>query len=181
MLVDQPTRFPIDAAAPEAELPRGRSHFRRVELARPLPQATVEVRVIAQEAEQGRGHTVFKPVLYLLDGAGNIRETVAVEPLKLDIRPFRPTELFGCARVKDLQRFLVATTEKDIGSAFESGARDQVKAPTKGGFYYSTDAVKVKLPFVATGELVMTVSDGAKPGRGCEAPVSEAKVAQTKP
>jgi hypothetical protein len=63
--------------------------------------------------------------------------------------------------VKNLQRFLVATTEKDIGAAFESGARDKVSAPTKGGFYYSTDAVKVKLPYAATGELVLTVS--AKP------------------
>jgi len=161
LLPDQPMRFPIDDTSPEAELPRGRSYFRRVELPKAVAEATVSVRVVAQDAPAGRGRTVFKPLFYVLDDEGNVRETVSVDALALDIRPFQPTELQGCAKVKNLQRFLVATTEKDIGAAFESGARDSVKAPTKGGFYYSTDAVKVKLPYAATGELVLTVS--AKP------------------
>ncbi|MDC8015308.1 hypothetical protein [Tahibacter soli] len=161
LLPEQPMRFPIDDASPEAELPRGRSYYRRVELPKPVENAMVDVRVVAQDAPDGRGRTVFKPLFYVLDDEGNVRETVSVDKLALDIRPFQPTELQGCAKVKNLQRFLVATTEKDVGAAFESGARDKVSAPTKGGFYYSTDAVKVKLPYAATGELVLTVS--AKP------------------
>lgn len=158
LLLDQPTRLPVDASAPEAELPRGRSYFRRVELAKPVDEALVQVRVIAQDATTGKSRTVFKPLLYLLDDEGDVRETVAVDPLKIDIRPFQPTALVGCVKVKQLRRFLVATTDKDVGKSYESGARSPVKAPSKGGFYYSTDAVKVKLPYAATGVLVLTVS-----------------------
>lgn len=158
LLLDQPTRLPVDATAPEAELPRGRSYFRRVELGKPVDEALIQVRVIAQNADTGRRRTVFKPLLYLLDDEGNVRETVAVDPLKIDIRPFQPTELVGCVKVKRLSRFLVATTDKDVGKAYESDARSSVKAASKGGFYYSTDAVNVKLPYAATGELVLTVS-----------------------
>jgi hypothetical protein len=45
--------------------------------------------------------------------------------------------------------------------------RDAVKAPTQGGFYYTTDAVKTKLPFAATGDLVLEVTREAKAGEGC--------------
>lgn len=158
LLLDQPTRLPVDATAPEAELPRGRSYFRRVELGKPVDEALIEVRVIAQDAERGKRRTVFKPLFYLLDDEGNVRETVAVDPLKIDIRPFQPTALVGCVKVKQLSRFLVATTDKDVGTSYESGTRSSVKAASKGGFYYSTDAVKVKLPYAATGMLVLTVS-----------------------
>lgn len=158
LLLDQPTRLPVDATAPEAELPRGRSYFRRVELAKPVDEALVEVRVIAQDATTGKSRTVFRPLFYLLDDEGNVRETVAIDPLKIDIRPFQPTALVGCVKVKQLSRFLVATTDKDVGKSYESDARSSVKAPSKGGFYYSTDAVNVKLPYAATGVLVLTVS-----------------------
>ena len=166
VLPDQPVRVPIDYTSPEAELPRGRSYFRRIELPKPVENATVSVRVVAQESDGGRGHTVFKPLLYVLDDEGNVREIVGVDGLKVDIRPFQPTELLGCAQVKNLQRFLVATTEKDVGASFESGARSSVSAPTKGGFYYSTDEVKLKLPYAATGEVVLTVGTKA-PERPC--------------
>jgi len=165
LLADQPTRLPVDAGAPEAELPRGRSYFRRIELVKPLDEALIEVRVIAQDAG-GKQRTVFKPLFYLLDDEGGVRETVVVDPLNIDIRPFQPTALIGCVKVGQLSRFLVATTEKDIGGHFESGSRSSVKAASKGGFYYSTEAVKVKLPYAATGELVLTVSPSAS--RRCE-------------
>jgi hypothetical protein len=158
LLLDQPTRLPVDATAPEAELPRGRSYFRRVELSKPVDEALIRVRVIAQDSADTKSRTVFKPLLYLLDDEGNVRETVAIDPLSIDIRPFQTTELVGCVKVKQLSRFLVATTEKDVGKAYESGARSSVKASSKGGFYYSTDPVKVKLPYAATGEIVLTVS-----------------------
>ncbi|WP_257388005.1 hypothetical protein [Tahibacter caeni] len=171
LLPDQPTRLAVDVGAPEAELPRGRSYFRRVELVKPLDEALIEVRVIAQDTDGGKRRTVFKPLFYLLDDDGGVRETVEVDPLNIDIRPFQPTALVGCVKVGRLNRFLVATTEKDIGAHFETG-RSSVKAASKGGFYYSTDAVKVKLPYAATGELVLTVSPPAS--RRCE-PATTAK------
>ncbi len=171
LLLDQPTRLPVDATAPEAELPRGRSYFRRVELSKPVDEALIRVRVIAQDSAASKGRTVFKPLLYLLDDEGNVRETVAVDPLSIDIRPFQTTELVGCVKVKQLSRFLVATDEKDVGKAYESGARSSVKASSKGGFYYSTDPVKVKLPYAATGEVVLTVS--APSAKLCEPATAE--------
>lgn len=158
LLLDQPTRLAVDATAPEAELPRGRSYFRRVELSKPIDEALIQIRVIAQDSAATKSRTVFKPLFYLLDDEGNVRETVAIDPLSIDIRPFQTTELVGCVKVRQLRRFLVATTEKDVGKAYESGARSSVKAPSKGGFYYSTDPVRMKLPYAATGEIVLTVS-----------------------
>jgi hypothetical protein len=179
MLLDQPMRLTVDAASPEAQLPQGRSFFRRVELPATLADAQIDVRVIAQESDKSKNRTVFKPLFYVLDDEGNVRETVPVDPLNLDMRPFQTTALAGCVRVKRLQRFLVATTEKDVGKSYESGARDSVKANSKGGFYYSTDAVKVKLPYAATGELVLTVT--TKPSRPCiEARPKDAKTADAK-
>jgi len=175
LLPEQPMRFPIDDTSPEAELPRGRSYFRRIELPKAVEDATVSVRVVAQDAPGGRGRTVFKPLFYVLDDEGNVRETISVDALALDIRPFQPTALVGCVRIKQLQRFLLATPEKDVGSAYESGARDSVKAASKGGFYYSTDAVKVKLPYAATGEVVLTVSTAAKDKDCADAATAEAK------
>ncbi|MEO8672433.1 MAG: hypothetical protein ABI411_14040 [Tahibacter sp.] len=172
---ERSVQFQVGADAPEAELPRGRSHFRRVELASAVPEATLQVRVLAQEAEKGRARTVFKPLLYVLDDNGDVREIIAIDPLRLDMRPFQRTELRGCAKVKNLQKFLVATEGIEGKGAYESGARDSVKAPTQYGFYYSTDATKIKLPFAATGELVLKVS--ATPPRdahACEAPKAEA-------
>jgi hypothetical protein len=45
--------------------------------------------------------------------------------------------------------------------------RDSLRAPTRGGFYYRTDAVKVKLPYAATGELVLEVTGQSTAGKGC--------------
>lgn len=171
LLVDQPTRLSIDDTASTAELPKGRSYFRRVELNQPVAEAQVDVRVIAQDSAQSRQRTVFKPLFYVLDDEGNVRETIALDALKIDIRPFQATALVGCVRIKQLQRFLLATPEKDVGSSYESGARDSVKAASKGGFYYSTDAVKVKLPYAATGEVVLTVSAAAK-NKDCSEPTT---------
>lgn len=175
LLIDQPTRLSIDDAAPTAELPKGRSYFRRVELNQPVAEAQVEVRVIAQDSEQSRHRTVFKPLFYVLDDEGNVRESIAMDALKIDIRPFQPTALVGCVKIKQLQRFLLATQEKDVGTSYESGARDSVKAASKGGFYYATDAVKVKLPYAATGEVVLTVSTVAKTKDCGEAETADAK------
>jgi hypothetical protein len=45
--------------------------------------------------------------------------------------------------------------------------RDSIKAPTQGGYYYATDAVKVKLPFAAMGEIVLEVTSEPAAGKGC--------------
>ena len=53
------------------------------------------------------------------------------------------------------------------GKFYESKSRDKVKAASKGGFYYSTDAVQVQMPYVDTGELIIEVARVEKKGDGC--------------
>lgn len=153
----QPVRFWIGDAAPEAELPRGRSHFRRVEVEGTVERAHVRIATIADVAPSGKGHAVFKPLIYVLAESGDVRETFEPDPLVIDIRPFKRTRLNGCVEIGKLQRFLVATSAQSLASAFQSAVRESLKAPTQGGFYYRTEALKVKLPYKSTGELIMTV------------------------
>lgn len=153
----QPIRFWIGDAAPEAELPRGRSHFRRIEVEGTVEHAHVRIATVADDAPNGKGHVVFKPLIYVLAEDGDVRETLEPDPLAIDIRPFKRTRLNGCVEVGRLQRFLVATSAKSLENAFHSDARESLKAPTQGGFYYRTEALKVKLPYAPTGELILSV------------------------
>ena len=108
---------------------------------------------------------ILEPVLYLLDEEGNVRKTVEFETLEPDLRAFKRTQLIGCALADNVQRLLVATPADAVGKNYESAAREAVKAPTQSGFFYSTtEASKLKLPYAATGELVLEVlpADGDK-------------------
>jgi hypothetical protein len=69
--------------------------------------------------------------------------------------------------IENVDRFVVATAPEVVGKSYESEVRDAVKAPTQGGFYYATDAVKVKLPWAATGEIVLEISAESAAGKGC--------------
>ena len=172
----EPVRFHIGEEAPEAELPKGRSHFRRVELEGSVSKAHVRVTVLAQDAKEGKGHNVFKPLLYVLDEEGNVKNTLEFGDLELDIRPFTRTRLNGCVAAEGLQRFLIATAEKSIGSHFETVSRDAVKAPTQSGFFYSsTESLKVKLPYADTGELVLNVVPAAGDKQACGKPPAKDK------
>lgn len=164
---NRPERIGVDDTAPERDFPKGRSHYRLVELPREFAHATLRVRVTARPRRHGRGHTVIKPVLYVLDDADAVRATREVKPLHLDIRPFRATRLLACVTLDKVRRFAVATLPSAVGKSYESEVRDAVKVPSKGGFYYATDAVKVKLPYAATGELVLEVTEEAESGKGC--------------
>jgi hypothetical protein len=162
-----PQRFGILADAPEREFAKGRSHYRIVELPQEVRHAALRVQVVAQSNDEGRGRTVFKPLLYALDDDDKARDPVEVKPLHLDIRPFRRTRLLGCTTLDNVRRFAVATAPEVVGKAYQSEVRKAVKAPTKGGFYYSTDAVKLRLPYAATGVLILEVTDEKASGEGC--------------
>jgi hypothetical protein len=155
--------FDIDDEAPENDFSKGKSRYRLVELPEELEHAAVRVQVIARKNPAGHGNVVFKPLLYVIEG-DDFRAPVEVKPLHLDIRPFRKSRLLGCVT---LDKVAVATTPNALGKSYESEVRDAVKAPTQGGFYYTTDAVKTKLPFAATGDLVLEVTREAKAGEGC--------------
>ncbi|MGA9421264.1 MAG: hypothetical protein WBW61_02815 [Rhodanobacteraceae bacterium] len=163
----RPERIDVGASSPERKFPGGESRYRLIELPREFEHASVRVRVLAQPNRHGRGHTVFKPTLYVLDDHEAVRETREVKPLHLDIRPFRPTRLLACVKLERLRRFAIATSPAAIGESYESDVRDSVAAPSKGGFYYATDAVKVNLPYAATGTLVIEVEHEAGPSQGC--------------
>lgn len=162
-----PQRFAIDAQAPERDFARGRSHYRVIELAEPIEHAALRVQVIPQRKHEGRGRDVFKPLLYGLGDGDNVRDPVEVKPLHLDIRPFRHTRLLGCVPMENVQRIAVATAVDTVGKSYETEVRDAVKAPTPGGFYYTTDAVKVSLPYAATGVLILEITKEDQAGKGC--------------
>lgn len=164
---DHPTRLRIDKAAPERDFPKGRSRYRIIDLPEDLDHAAVRVQITAMPRENAFGHEVFKPFLYTLNADDTVRDTVEVKPLHLDIRPFRRTRLLGCATLDKVGRFAVATEPGVVGKSYESEVRDSIKAPTQGGFYYATDAVKVKLPYAGTGELTLEVTKEAASGKGC--------------
>lgn len=164
-----PVRVRIDRSSPERELPKGKSRYRIVELPPGIDHAALRVQVAALRREKGRGREVFKPFLYPLDEDDTARTPVEVKPLHLDIRPFKRTRLLGCVALTldKVRRFAIATDPDIVGKSYESEVRDAVKAPTQGGFYYATDAVKVKLPWAATGELILDVTRENTAGKGC--------------
>jgi hypothetical protein len=160
-------RFDIDAHAPERGFAKGGSRYRIVEFPQEFEHAAVRVQVVAGRNPAGRGHAVFKPLFYVFDDGDEVRKPVEVKPLHLDIRPFRKSRLLGCVTLDKVRRMAVATSPEAIGKSYESEVRKAVKAPTQGGFYYATDAIKVKLPFAAAGTLILEVSKAEKAGEGC--------------
>jgi hypothetical protein len=163
----QPTRVRIGDAAPERDFPKGKSHYRVVDLPAEIDHAAVRVQITAMPRNGAFGHEVFKPFFYTLNADDTVRDTIEVKPLHLDIRPFRSTRLLGCATLENVDRFAIATQPDVVGKSYESEVRDSIKAPTQGGYYYATDAVKVKLPYAATGEVVLEITKEPVPGKGC--------------
>jgi hypothetical protein len=163
----QPMRVKISKATPERDFPKGKSHFRVVDLPAGIEHAAVRVQITAMPRDGAFGHEVFKPYLYTLNADDTVRDTIEIKPLHLDIRPFRSTRLLGCATLDNVTRFAIATQPDVVGKSYESEVRDSIKAPTQGGYYYATDAVKVKLPFAATGEVVLEVTREPAAGKGC--------------
>jgi hypothetical protein len=160
-------RIRIGRKAPERDFPKGKSRYRIVELPEGLDHAALRVQVAALPRENAFGHEVFKPLIYLLDVNESVVGTIEVKPLHLDIRPFRRTRLLGCVTLDAAHRFAVATNPAIVGKSYESEVRDAIKAPTQGGFYYATDAVKVKLPYATSGEIVLEATKESAPGKGC--------------
>lgn len=165
--LDRPERVRIDADAEQRDFPKGKSRFRELELPREYAHVAVRLQVIARPNPQGRGNAAFKPIIYVLDDNGNVRETKDAEPLQIDIRPFRPTRLLACIPLEKVRRLALATPLSANGQYFQSKPRDKVKAPSKGGFYYETNSIKVNLPYVDTGELIVEVARSGGKGEGC--------------
>ena len=164
---DRPERIKVGPDAEQAEFPKGKSHYREIELAREFKHVAVRIQVLAESNPQGRGNAVFKPVLYVLGDDGKVRDTAMVEPLQIDIRPFKATRLLACVNLENVRRFALATPASAPGKFYESRSRDKLKASSKGGFYYSTDPVQVQMPYVETGELIIEVARVDKKGDGC--------------
>jgi hypothetical protein len=167
MQVGHPQRLKIDGKADERDFPKGKSRYRVIELPEELEHAALRMQVMAQSNDHGHGNMVFKPYFYVLGDDDAVHDPVEAKPLHLDIRPFRRSRLLGCVKLDKVKRFAVATLPEVVGKSYESEVRDAVKAPTPGGFYYSTDAVKVKLPYAATGTMILEVTAEAKSGEGC--------------
>ena len=165
--MDRPERITVGREAEQRDFPKGKSRYREIELQREFKHVAVRVQVIAASNPDGRGNAVFKPVLYVLDDDGTVRDTRMVEPLEIDIRPFKPTRLLACVSLEKVRRFAIATPSSSSGTFYESRSRDKLKASSRGGFYYATDAVKVSLPYVDSGELVIEVTPVDNKEAGC--------------
>lgn len=165
--LDRPERVRVEADADQRDFPKGRSRYRELELPREYAHVAVRLQVISRPNPEGRGNTAFKPVIYVLDDNGNVRETRDAEPLRIDIRPFRPTRLLACIPLENVRRLALATPLSAVGKYFQSAPRDKIKAPTSGGFHYETNSIKANLPYADTGELVVEVARAGGKGEGC--------------
>lgn len=165
--LDRPERIVVGADTEQRKFPKGHSRYREIELQRRFEHVAVRVQVIADSNPHGRGNAVFKPVLYVLDDDEKVSDTTIVEPLEIDIRPFKATRLLACVNLENVRRFAIATPASAKDTYYESRSRDKLKASSKGGYYYSTDAVKASLPYVETGDLIIEVSRVKKKGEGC--------------
>ncbi len=165
--LDHPERIRIGRDTPQRDFPQGKSRYREIELPREIGNAAIRIQVVAKDNPKGRGNIVFKPVLYVLNEDGSVRDSRPADPLYLDIRPFKPTRLLSCVSLEDVRRFALATTPDAIGKSYESKAREKLNAPTKAGFYYATDAVKVKLPYAETGEFIIELVEQDSIGSEC--------------
>lgn len=163
----QPLRVRIGPNADERDFPKGKSRYRLVELPEELERAAVRIQTVAGPNPRGRGNAVLKPFLYVYDRDGKPRDPVEAKPLHLDIRPLKRTRLLACVTLDHVRRFAVATTPDAAGKSYESEVREAVKAPTPGGFYYTTDAIKTRLPYAATGIVILEVMPEAGDGNGC--------------
>lgn len=162
-----PQKLHIGADAPQREFEKGKSRYRVIELPAELEHAAVRLQVLTERNKGGHGNAVFKPLLYVLGEGDSAGKAVEAKPLYLDIRPFRRTRLLGCVKLDKVHRFAIATAADALGKFYESGVRDALTAPTQRGFYYTTDAVKVKLPYVATGTLIIDVLPESTDDKGC--------------
>lgn len=165
--LDRPEHVRVGLDAEQREFPKGRSRYREIELQREFEQVAVRVQVIADNNPNGRGNAVFKPVLYVLDDKEKVTDSTVVEPLEIDIRPFKPTRLLACVNLQNVRRFVIATPASAKDKFYASHSRDKLKVSSKGGYYYSTDAVQARLPYAETGELIIEVSRVKKKGEGC--------------
>ncbi len=165
--LDRPQHFAITDAAEQRDFPKGKSRYREIELQREFQHVALRIQVTAERSSTRRGNTVFKPILYVLADDGTVRDSKPVEPLYLDIRPFKPSRLLACVPLENVRRLAVATTPDAVGKSYESKSRSKVSAPTKGGFYYATDPVSVKLPYAETGDLIIEVTQEVDAGKGC--------------
>ena len=162
-----PVRVRLTTDTPEREFAKGKSRYRIVELPVDIEHAAVRVQIVAMSRDKGFGNEVFKPFFFPLKDDDGVGDAIEVKPLHLDIRPFRPTRLLGCVTLDKVHRFAIATAADVVGKSYESEVREAVKAPTQGGYYYATDAVKIKLPYAATGELILEVTSEPEAGKGC--------------
>ena len=165
--LNRPERIHVDARNGSRKFPKGESHFREIELGREYEHVAVRVQVIATGNPKGRGNAVYKPILYVLDDDGKVREDKLIEPLHLDIRPFKPTRLLACVALDKVRRLVLATPNAALKKSFQSDSRSKLKASNKSAFYYSTDAVKVQMPFIDSGDIVLEVISATKKGEGC--------------
>lgn len=165
--LDRPEHVRIERVSPERTFKAGQERYREFELQRQLEHVSVRIQVLAGPNPDGRGNSVIKPTLHVLADDGSITSTSVVEPLLLDIRPFKPTRLLACIPVENVRRFAISTPLDVRGKAYQSNARGKIKVPSGGSFFYASDEIRTQIPYAASGELIIEVSAAKAKGEGC--------------
>ncbi|MFZ2236723.1 MAG: hypothetical protein WBP11_15550 [Dokdonella sp.] len=164
-----PERFVISTQSPQRAFPEGESRYRLIELSRTYAHVAVRLRVMAVPNPDARGNSVFKPIIYVIGDDEQVRDSQEAEPLLIDIQPFKRTRLLACVSLENVRRFAIATPAAAVDTFYETKSRSKLEAPkTSYGFYYSTEPVKVKLPYKSTGEMVLEVTREERAGAGCD-------------
>ncbi|HET8899455.1 MAG TPA: hypothetical protein VFN09_11855 [Rhodanobacteraceae bacterium] len=158
-------RVQIGSTSPVASVDGASIRYQRIKLPTLLKHARIEVRVTTQRHKTSPRFTILAPQAVLLDGDGEIVAVRPLQPLALDIEPFRRTQLHGCIEVDNLAGFLLATDPSRVGDRYEFEARPKPGSHPDRGFYSARSTMRVFMRYADSGELLLRVVDAdATPG-----------------
>lgn len=164
-------RAHFDDTLPTARVRGKEVRYLRFGLPEALEHARIEMEVTTQRHSGNPRFTVLAPQLVLLDRGGDIERIVPVQPLVLDIEPFRRTRLHGCVDARELRGFLVATDPDHVGRRYEFNAspNNVARAPDRG-FGTPRQSIRVFMHYADAGDVLLRVvpTDGS-PDASCDA------------
>lgn len=163
-------RVAFDAGTARTTLPGQSERVRYHRFAPAAPAAgpvRLSVRVLAQTHRSEPRFTVLAPQLLLLDRAGQVRRTLKLDRMQLDIRPFRPTRLRSCLIVQDLPGFIIATDPARVGSPYRFDARVPGASRSADGFYHGEAGMQIFLVYADVGMIQVRVAPASGEERYC--------------
>ena len=165
---DEEVRAHFDDALPVAHIDGKEVRYLRFGLPEVLGHARIELEVTTQRHSGNPRFTVLAPQVVILDRGGGVRRVAPVQPLLLDIEPFRRTRLHGCVDAHELRGFLVTTDPDHVGRRYEFDARPSTARVPDRGYGTSRQPIRVFMHYADAGDALLRVvpTDGG-PGTTC--------------